>query len=97
MPRFKLRSEEDEVGSRRLDESYLTVINLLSCIGPEDSDTHEKRSEAWLLSAVDGGKRRVVSIEDVRKGWQKELDRRSVVEGGKWGFGLGDGDEMELG
>ncbi|KAL8905983.1 MAG: hypothetical protein Q9207_002314 [Kuettlingeria erythrocarpa] len=95
--RFKLPSEGDEVGSRRLDELYLTVINLLACIGSEESDTHEKRSEAWLLSAVDGGKRRVVSIEDVRKGWQKELDRRSVVEGGKWGFGLGDGEEMELG
>ncbi|KAL8929934.1 MAG: hypothetical protein Q9208_001078 [Pyrenodesmia sp. 3 TL-2023] len=97
VPRFKLPSEGDDLGSRRVDESYLTVINLMACIGDEDSNTNEKRNEAWLLSAVDGGKRRVVTIEDVRKGWQKELDRRSVVEGGRWGFGLGDGEEMELG
>lgn len=82
------------MGSRNLDESYLTVINLLACTG---NDADDSRGEAWLLSATNGGKRKVVTIDDVRKGWQKELDRRSVVEGGRWGFGLGDDDEMELG
>ncbi|KAL8644709.1 MAG: hypothetical protein Q9226_007629, partial [Calogaya cf. arnoldii] len=79
-------------GSRGVDEAYLSVINLMACI---DSGEEEKK-EAWLLSNADGGKRRVVTIEDVRKGWQKELDRRSVVEGGRWGFGMV-GDEMDLG
>ncbi|KAL8761214.1 MAG: hypothetical protein Q9184_002646 [Pyrenodesmia sp. 2 TL-2023] len=97
VPRFKLSSEGDDLGSRSLDESYLTVINLMACIGDVGGNTNEKRSEAWLLSAADGGKRRVVTIEDVRKGWQKELDRRSVVEGDRWEFGLADGEKMGLG
>ncbi|KAL8963150.1 MAG: hypothetical protein Q9193_000551 [Seirophora villosa] len=98
VPKFRLGNAgsdaEEDMGSRKLDEAYLTVINLLACTG---SDGDDSRGEAWLLSGADGGKRRVVTIEDVRKGWQKELDRRSVVEGGRWGFGLGDGEEMELG
>jgi len=42
-------------------------------------------------------KRRVVTLADVRKGWQAELERRSVVEGGRWGFGFdGVGEEGEM-
>ena len=79
-------------GNLGVDEAYLSVMNLMACIG----DTGDReRKEAWLLSDADGGKRRVVTIDDVRKGWQKELDRRSVVDGGRWGFGLV-GDEMDL-
>ncbi|KAI4264462.1 MAG: hypothetical protein L6R42_000421 [Xanthoria sp. 1 TBL-2021] len=78
-------------GHRGVDEAYLSVINLMACI---DSGEQEKK-EAWLLSNADGGKRRVVTVDDVKKGWQKELDRRSVVEGGRWGFGMA-GDEMDL-
>lgn len=89
--------DPEELGSRRMDERYLTVINLMACIGGDEANTDDKRGEAWVLSAADGGKRKVVTIEDVRKGWQKELDRRSVVEGGRWGFGLGNGDELDLG
>ncbi|KAL8894618.1 MAG: hypothetical protein Q9192_004182 [Flavoplaca navasiana] len=80
-------------GNLGVDEAYLSVMNLMACI--DDSGDRE-RKEAWLLNDADGGKRRVVTIEDVRKGWQKELDRRSVVEGGRWGFGMV-GDEMDLG
>ncbi|KAL8982463.1 MAG: hypothetical protein Q9205_003031 [Flavoplaca limonia] len=80
-------------GSLGVDEAYLSVMNLMACI---DDTGDRERKEAWLLSDADGGKRRVVTIEDVRKGWQKELDRRSVVEGGRWGFGMV-GDEMDLG
>ncbi|KAL9018327.1 MAG: hypothetical protein Q9185_004360 [Variospora sp. 1 TL-2023] len=98
VPRFRLGNAGggggEEMGSRNLDESYLTVINLLACTG---NDADDSGGEAWLLSAANGRKRKVVTIDDVRKGWQKELDRRSVVEGGRWEFGLGDGDEMELG
>ncbi|KAL8998024.1 MAG: hypothetical protein Q9169_002864 [Polycauliona sp. 2 TL-2023] len=79
-------------GSNGVDEAYLSVINLMACI----SDGEQEKKEAWLLSNADRGKRRVVTIEEVRGGWQKELDRRSVVEGGRWGFGMA-GDEMDLG
>jgi nuclear pore complex protein Nup160 len=66
-------------------EGYLAVINLLSCSG-----------EGWVLSGgKDGrgselGKRKVVTLEDVRKKYQDELDRRSLIENGRFGFGEGD-------
>ncbi|KAL8938005.1 MAG: hypothetical protein Q9211_003406, partial [Gyalolechia sp. 1 TL-2023] len=83
-----------DVAYQEADESYLSIINLMACIGSEDDSTgnmgsdNAKHGEAWVLSEAGGGKRNVVTISDVRKGWQKELDRRSVVEGGTWGFGL---------
>lgn len=69
-------------------EDYLAVINLLSCAG-----------EGWVLSGgkerrgsgiMVGGKRRIVTLEDVRKKYQEELDRRSVIENGRFGFDEGD-------
>lgn len=107
MPNFRLGSSSDgdeiETGSRGLDEAYLSVINLMACIGGEQEVSEKTRGhidgdgKAWLLSATKGAKRKVVTISDIRKEWQRELDRRSVVEAGRWGFGLGNGDEMELG
>lgn len=69
-------------------EGYLAVINLLSCAG-----------EGWVLSGgkerrgsgvMVGGTRKIVTLEDVRKNYQEELDRRSVIENGRFGFGEGD-------
>jgi len=44
------------------------------------------------------GKRKVVTIEDVRGLYQRELDRRSVIEGGRFGFagGVDERDEMDV-
>ncbi|KAL8717789.1 MAG: hypothetical protein Q9225_005004 [Loekoesia sp. 1 TL-2023] len=107
LPKFRLGGSGGEdfsgVEDRALDESYLSVINLMACIGGENENIGKRDNDdandggAWLLSAADGGKRKVVTISDVRKGWQKELDRRSAVEGGRWGFGLVGGDEMDIG
>ena len=79
-----------------LEDGYLVVINLLACAGKENS---------WVLSEGVGvgkgqvgekGKRKVVTIGDVRGAYQRELDRRSVIEGGRFGFGGGVGDEMDV-
>lgn len=76
-----------------LEDEYLTVINLLACAGKENG---------WVLSRdVDGkgnkGKRRVVTIADVRNGYQKELDRRSIIESGRFEFGGGvERDAMDV-
>ena len=75
-------------------EGYLAVINLLSCAG-----------EGWVLSGgkerrgsgiLIGGKRKIVTLEDVRKSYQEELDRRSVIENGRFGFGFDEGDAMDV-
>lgn len=89
-----------------LDKQYLTVINLLSCAGPENS---------WILSGGedetvrigDGDgraagletghqRRRIVTVQDLREGYQQELDRRSVVESGNYAFGGVEDAGMEL-
>lgn len=71
------------------------MINLLACV-PGDG---------WVLSGGDdaedgigGKKRKLVTIKDVRKEYQDELDRRSMIENGRFGFGYadGEGDEMDV-
>ncbi|KAL9128394.1 MAG: hypothetical protein Q9217_002918 [Psora testacea] len=82
-----------------LEREYLTAINFLACMGKEN---------AWVLSDGDGkaeeganglggkGRRKVITIEDLREAYQKELDRRSVIESGRFAFG-GAVDEMDIG
>lgn len=72
-----------------LENQYLAVINLLACAG---------EGNGWVLSeGVSGkGKRKIVEVKDVRAQYQKELDRRSVIEGGRFGFVGGGGDEMDV-
>lgn len=81
-------------GAESVLEGFLAVINLLACAGEE-----------WLLCNVvekgndpNGGKRVLVTIQDIRNSYQKELDRRSVIENGRFGFGdPGEGeDAMDL-
>lgn len=80
-----------------MEDSYLAVINLLACAGKEND---------WVLSEGDGGglkmgahavkeKRKVVTIHDVRRDYQSELDRRSIIESGRFGF-VGGGEEMDM-
>ncbi|KAL8872200.1 MAG: hypothetical protein Q9174_002132 [Haloplaca sp. 1 TL-2023] len=106
MPRIRLETNQNdgvEMGNKGLDQAYLSLINIMACIGGEEdlsesAGGRQKGSdEAWLLSASTEAKRKLVKISDVREEWQKELDRRSVVESGRWGYGLGTGDEMDLG
>ncbi len=73
-------------------EGYLSVINLLACAG-----------EGWVLSGGEDegemwtvGKRKVVTIKDIRNEYQNELDRRGVVENGRFGFGYATGGEDEM-
>lgn len=69
---------------------YLSVINLMSCA-----------TEKWVLvGGVDGGigeKRRLVTIEEVRKRYQDLLDEMSVIETGNFDFGLAEtGETMDI-
>lgn len=69
---------------------YLLLINALSCVD---------RKQAWVFSeapAENGkeGKRTVVTLADVRKSYQEELDRIAAIQNNQFGFG--EGDEMEL-
>ena len=100
--RSVIRGESDEIIT-----TYLSVINLLACCGDEDeawllTDAFDgaqiKTQGARKDDKKDAvkKKRHLVTIKDVRAEYQKELDRRSMLENGRWGFGL-DGAEDEYG
>ena len=86
-----------------LDKQYLTIINLLSCAGPENAwvlsggeDESGKVGDADGVQDPGRQKRRVVTVQDLREGYQQELDRRSVVDSGDYAFGGVEDDGMDL-
>ena len=82
-----MQDPEDET----LVEAYVLLINTLACCG---------RDDAWLLADPigevhgDGKKRRLVTIDEVRRDYGAELDRRSDVLQGR--FPLVGGDAMDV-
>lgn len=83
-----------------LTQAYLMLINTLSSVHPD---------QAWILAEprVDDGpgswglgktksvlKRRVITLPDLRKEYQAELDRAAAVEMGQFAFA--GGDEMDV-
>lgn len=75
---------------------YLALINALSCVDPK---------QAWILSEEppkklgQGAKatksvRKVVTLDDIRKDYQSELDRLAAIENNQIAF-VG-GDEMDI-
>ncbi|MCJ1284738.1 hypothetical protein MMC26_004074 [Xylographa opegraphella] len=64
---------------------YLLAINALVLVG------------GWVLVEGEGGGegRRVWRLEDVRRGYQAELDRRGVLESGGWGIVGGEGMDWD--
>lgn len=89
LPPLQAAQARSKRGDDALENQYLAVINFLACAG---------EGNAWVLSEdVSGkGKRKIVEIKDVRALYQRELDRRSMIEGGRFGFVGGGGDEMDV-
>jgi nuclear pore complex protein Nup160 len=80
----------DDVLDTAVTRQYLMLINVLSCIDAK---------QAWVTttegSAQGGtGKRRVVTLADVRREYQEELDRIAAIDNNQFGFAAG--DEMEI-
>ena len=68
------------------------LINVLSCV---------ETRQAWITTeavtgatAGTGAKRRVVTLADIRKDYQDELDRIAAIQNNQFGFAAG--DEMEI-
>jgi hypothetical protein len=106
----KLRGEMKGKGpdprDERLVEAYLLLINAMACIG---------KDEAWVIresiadkkGSINGtakekkeGRRGLVTLDDVRRDYQEELDKRAAMEQGKFAFtGVDEedeGDEMDV-
>jgi len=57
------------------------LINTLACCG---------KDEGWILAPVVSQgrpRRKIVTLEDVRREYQSELDRRSEIVQGRFAFG----------
>lgn len=91
LPPLQAAQARAKKGDDGLENQYLAVINLLACAG---------EGNGWVLNEdVSGkgtGKRKIVEIKDVRALYQTELDRRSAIEGGRFGFVGGGGEEMDV-
>ncbi|TAQ87930.1 hypothetical protein B7494_g3761 [Chlorociboria aeruginascens] len=80
-----------------ITKQYVALINALSCVDPE---------QAWILSeelppkgsntknGVVPAKRKVVTLADIRKWYQEELDRIAAIENNQFAFA--GGDEMDV-
>jgi nuclear pore complex protein Nup160 len=75
---------------------YIALINSLSCVDPK---------QAWILSEEPARKpasgvnflqtkRKIVTLEDIRKDYQAELDRLAAIANNQFGFA--DDDEMDI-
>jgi hypothetical protein len=99
--RGEMKGRDPDPRDERLVEAYLLLINAMACIG---------KNEAWVIyepvadkkGLINGtakekkdGKRRLVTLEDVRREYQDELDRRAAMEQGRFAFTDGN-DEMDV-
>lgn len=76
----------EDVLDTPVTRQYLMLINALSCVDPK---------QAWVFDeGIPGvhdkggvvGKRKVVSLTDVRKQYQDELDRIAAIQNNQFGF-----------
>ncbi|KAM5373390.1 hypothetical protein ACJZ2D_006985 [Fusarium nematophilum] len=97
----KLRAagEGDEVtGDDILDtpvtRQYLLLINALSCVETKQAWIYDEQTTAFERNGDLAGKRKVVSLADIRKQYQEELDRIAAIHNNQFGFEAD--DVMEL-
>ncbi len=86
-----------------ITRQYLMLINVLSCVDQKQAwiatETTSPASanagaNAPAPAPVPGPKRRVVTLADIRKEYQDELDRIAAIQNNQFGFAAG--DEMEI-
>ncbi|PKS11826.1 hypothetical protein jhhlp_001120 [Lomentospora prolificans] len=66
---------------------YLLLINALSCVDPKQAwiFSEESNGTEGLNGGIEG-KRKVVTLADVRKQYQDELDRIAAIQNDQFGF-----------
>lgn len=86
--KLRLAGEGDRIAAGDILDTpvtrqYLLLINALSCVD---------QKQAWIFDEglPGGGKRKVVSLADIRKQYQDELDRIAAIQNNQFGFEAGD-------
>lgn len=96
---------DDVVGDDVLDtiitRQYLMLINTLSCVDEKQAWVTTEASANGEVHGLSGsfggaGKRKVVTLADIRRQYQDELDRISAISGDQWPLVPVDGEEMQL-
>ncbi|KAI0437823.1 nucleoporin Nup120/160-domain-containing protein [Xylaria telfairii] len=81
-----------------ITRQYLMLINVLSCVEQKQAwvttEEYPPPSAGAGKGAPVGGKRKVVTLADIRKEYQDELDRIAAIQNNQFGFAAD--DEMEI-
>ncbi|KAG0649739.1 Nuclear pore, partial [Hyphodiscus hymeniophilus] len=75
-------------------KQYVALINVLSCVDPKQAWIfQEELPPKSSATARNAPKRKVVTLDDIRKSYQEEMDRIATIENNEFAFA---GDEMDV-
>ncbi|KAF2151954.1 hypothetical protein K461DRAFT_322084 [Myriangium duriaei CBS 260.36] len=81
-------------------DTYLLLINTLACCGPDEgwilAEPPPPEGKDFSASMLAVGKRKIVTLDDVRAEYQAELDRRSEIAHGRFALTGAVGEGMEV-
>lgn len=83
-----------------ITKQYITLINALSCVDPKQAwilseEPPRKGSGTSLNGKTVPPKRKVITLADVRRSYQEELDRIAAIQNNQFSFN-GGADEMNV-
>ncbi|KAI1807651.1 nucleoporin Nup120/160-domain-containing protein [Daldinia bambusicola] len=86
----------EDILDTAVTRQYLMLINVLSCVDPKQAwiTTEGPARPTKLGEKADLFKRKVVTLADIRKEYQDELDRIAAINNDQFGFAAD--DEMEI-
>lgn len=93
--KLRLAGEGDQItGEDVLDtpvtRQYLLLINALSCVDAKQAWIFDEGVPEGEKNKAAAAKRKVVSLADIRKQYQDELDRIAAIQNNQFGFEAGD-------
>lgn len=78
--------EGDDVLDTPVTRQYLLLINALSCVDTKQAWIYDEGVPNGETNGVNTTKRKVVSLADIRKQYQDELDRIAAIQNNQFGF-----------
>ncbi|KZF22285.1 hypothetical protein L228DRAFT_230660 [Xylona heveae TC161] len=90
-------STHSEVQNEAVAQTFLTLINLLSSVDPKHAWILAEPSVNVNMGRSGVAKRKIVTLSDVRKEYQQELDRVAAIDSGNFPFAPPiEDDEMDV-
>ncbi|KAL0936593.1 DNA repair protein rad51 [Colletotrichum truncatum] len=85
----------EDVLDTPITKQYLLLINALSCVDPKQAWIFSEELRPPNLRDTNcQGKRKVVTLSDLRKQYQDELDRIAAIQNNQFGFEADDGMDI---